>query len=582
MDAIKEHFLNSKQISVKVSIALSCLFDRNGSATDHSCYIHFLQKHPFPAVKQLTEKKDSKTLSRLLSSSWFDSSIAGKILQDTEVSDPACRILLANPHLASQSLAKKDAPSLPQSLVRWSLRLGREYPTLRPALSQWKAIPDPEMKQPGTDGKTIHYPASVPSGTDTKTIPDAETEQSGADTKTIHHAETEQSGAEERMVPDQKKHVLSSFDYSDYLHMLIHCLFFHWKVPSHAEPDIWNLACDLQAEQLKAEIFPEEGNPPSLACFRNFPPGLLNQSVTAVYQHLKESCSPEELSQAFTLFRCDDHRLWYLSRQRAGKDKALAENISRNSTDSSWEGLAAGLKGSHSQKRHFGLAPGSHEEKIILREQGKYDFSQYLRRFSVTKEEIKMDPENFDYIPYYYGWQRDHRMPFIEPLEYTEMRRVEEFVIAIDTSGSCSLPIVHRFLAEIQSTLMEGDHFFQKMNLHLIQCDSEVQQDQTIRSREEWIEYCKDIRIQGRGGTDFTPVFRHVEKLQQQGELSQLKGLLYFTDGDGIYPRFPTKYETAFVFTDQRFLHLPVPPWITCLCLDLDLPVSTASKENDS
>ena len=69
-----------------------------------------------------------------------------------------------------------------------------------------------------------------------------------------------------------------------------------------------------------------------------------------------------------------------------------------------------------------------------------------------------------------------------------------------------------------------------------------------IHSEEEWKEYSKDITIQGRGGTDFRPVFRYVKEQQEKKEIRRLKALIYFTDGDGIYPGSKPDYETAFVF----------------------------------
>lgn len=106
------------------------------------------------------------------------------------------------------------------------------------------------------------------------------------------------------------------------------------------------------------------------------------------------------------------------------------------------------------------------------------------------------------------------------------------------------------------------------MNVHLIQCDSAIQSHTVIHSAEEWLENSRKIRILGRGGTDFTPVFSYVKELQEKKELTHLKGLLYFTDGDGIYPTSPPPYETAFVFTDFSFLNYPVPAFITKLCLE--------------
>lgn len=58
----------------------------------------------------------------------------------------------------------------------------------------------------------------------------------------------------------------------------------------------------------------------------------------------------------------------------------------------------------------------------------------------------------------------------------------------------------------------------------------------------------QNITIQGRGGTDFRPVFRYVKEQQEKKEIRSLKALIYFTDGDGIYPGSKPDYETAFVF----------------------------------
>ncbi len=89
-----------------------------------------------------------------------------------------------------------------------------------------------------------------------------------------------------------------------------------------------------------------------------------------------------------------------------------------------------------------------------------------------------------------------------------------------------------------------------------------------ITSLEAWKQESHSLKIQGRGGTDFTPVFSYVEKLQKEKQINHLKGLLYFTDGDGVYPQKQTSYETAFVFSDRKFLDLNVPKWIIPLCFD--------------
>ena len=83
----------------------------------------------------------------------------------------------------------------------------------------------------------------------------------------------------------------------------------------------------------------------------------------------------------------------------------------------------------------------------------------------------------------------------------------------------------------------QRENFFRKMKVYLIQCDCYLHDVKIIHSEEEWKSYSKNIKIQGRGGTDFRPVFRFIKEQQEKKEIQDLKALIYFTDGDGIYPR---------------------------------------------
>ena len=53
-----------------------------------------------------------------------------------------------------------------------------------------------------------------------------------------------------------------------------------------------------------------------------------------------------------------------------------------------------------------------------------------------------MDPDSFDYVFYSYGLSLYGNMPLIEPQEVKEVYRIQEFVIVIDVSMSCSGELV--------------------------------------------------------------------------------------------------------------------------------------------
>ena len=217
-----------------------------------------------------------------------------------------------------------------------------------------------------------------------------------------------------------------------------------------------------------------------------------------------------------------------------------------------------------------GNSSGDLSEELTVRDTGTYDFTHFLKQFARRGEEIKTDTESFDYIPYLYGLEHYGNIPLIEHLEYQEVNRLEELVIAIDTSGSCSLDTVRKFMEETYSILSNHENFFRKMNVYVIQCDSFIQDMAHITSEQDWQDYLKNLAIHGRSGTDFRPVFEYVEELRAKKELKDLKGLLYFTDGDGIYPETPTDYKTAFVFYKEKEQHQKVPAWATCLTLDTE------------
>lgn len=207
-------------------------------------------------------------------------------------------------------------------------------------------------------------------------------------------------------------------------------------------------------------------------------------------------------------------------------------------------------------------------EHIQVENRERYDYKKFLRKFSVLKEEMQVDPDSFDYVFYTYGMSLYGNMPLVEPLETKEVSRIEDFVIVIDTSMSCSGELVRRFLEETYDVLCESDSYFRKVNIHILQCDEQVRQDQKITSREEMEAYLRDFTVIGQGGTDFRPAFAYVDQMMGRGEFHRLRGLLYFTDGAGIYPVKQRVYDTAFVFVKDQYTDISVPAWAMKVILE--------------
>lgn len=237
--------------------------------------------------------------------------------------------------------------------------------------------------------------------------------------------------------------------------------------------------------------------------------------------------------------------------------RALAAQISRRQADSA---------GDHTRR---GRSPGDESESADLARRDSMDYRQFLRRFTIPREEPLLDMASFDYIPYCYGLERYGNLPLIEPLEYREVNRLDELAVAIDTSGSCSGRIVRRFLEETWSILRQRENFFAKMRLHFIQCDSMIQEYRIFTGVEEWEASLGKLRILGQGDTDFRPVFELLNRQIAKKEIRRLRGLLYFTDGDGIFPRTAPPYDTAFVFLNRQTEKHEIPDWAVRLNLNL-------------
>ena len=401
----------------------------------------------------------------------------------------------------------------------------------------------------------------------------------------------------------------------DYLHAVLHCIYRHMF--AHPEDQVtWDLACDAAVEYtisrlgLEAAAAPREAR--QRAAFAELEKEVDKLTAEKLYRHwMDKKLPPEKLADLRALFYADEHRLWYMS----GAEKAalgLGQGDGNGDGDGSGEGNDEGSgSGGSGEGDESGNGPGSGglgaeadegtadlcseadwqkvSERVQMdletfskgqgRDPGallqnlrelnreKYDYTAFLRRFAVMGEVMKTDPADFDTVFYTYGLQLYGNLPLIEPLEYREEKRIREFVIAIDTSGSVAGETVQRFVQKTWNILKSSESFFTKINLHIIQCDAKVQEDAKITSQEDFDAYIKGMKLRGLGGTDFRPVFGYVDWLLEKKEFTNLKGLIYFTDGFGTFPERMPPYQAAFVFLSEEINNPEVPPWAVKLVL---------------
>lgn len=342
-----------------------------------------------------------------------------------------------------------------------------------------------------------------------------------------------------------------------YLHMVLHCIFRH-LTKQGMEERYWNLSCDIAAEHIidGCNLRPVRYSRSLLRreTYRKLEKEEHVLNAEWIFRQLTEwDLSEKELSMLEEEFYVDDHRYWTDQTKKRPPDQEMERK---------WKEIDEKMEtdletfSKEAAEREGGFL---RELKVANRERS--DYREFLRKFSVFREEMKSDPDTFDYGFYSYGLSLYGNMPLIEPLETREVRKIEEFAVVIDTSMSCSGSLVRRFLEETYSALMENESYFRKVNIHIIQCDEKVQQDTKITDRDELKEYMEHFQLYGEGGTDFRPAFDYVDRLREEGEFTNLKGLIYFTDGYGIYPERMPSYRTAFVFLEEDYRDADVPAW---------------------
>ncbi|MBP1548051.1 MAG: metallopeptidase [Oscillospiraceae bacterium] len=388
----------------------------------------------------------------------------------------------------------------------------------------------------------------------------------------------------------------------DILHMILHNVFRHNIVGTLLNREAWDLACDIAVEviinELQLSILAADREKYQNDIQEKIRAGSKLMIAEKIYSYLISDVSAEKIHEWSVYFQADDHTNWYesipaVSEALQQQGKAYSDKSSGTSSDTSsdtssgtssdtsstdvstldqqWKDVAEKMQmdlESFSKKQ--GDNAGTLMQNLNAVNRERYDYTSFLKRFAVMGEAMKINDDEFDYIFYTYGMHLYERMPLIEPLEYKDVKRIKEFVIAIDTSGSVNGELVQSFVQKTYNILKQEESFFTKINLHIIQCDADIQEDVKITCQEDFDRYLETMTLKGFGGTDFRPVFRYVDGLIKNKEFTNLKGLIYFTDGYGDFPTNQPDYNTAFVFVDDEYNNPYVPVWAIKLILQKD------------
>lgn len=341
------------------------------------------------------------------------------------------------------------------------------------------------------------------------------------------------------------------------LHILFHLIFSHTYNYQKLDTQLWDIAADMAVENAVLSLQLSDAgilnDDKKLCILEDIKRATGIITAERIYKHLKNKKYNEtELLELSELFEMDNHFRWK-NEDAESMEMTLAQ----------WNKISERIK---ANLKAFSDGKASNEsilQNLNEATKEKYDYDAFLRRFCVSGEDMQINDDEFDYVYYTHGLSLYGNMPLVEPLEYKDINKIKEFVIAIDTSASCQGEVVQEFLNKTYNILKSSENFFRKVNIHILQCDCEVRSDTKITNDEEFETFMKKGKLEGFGATDFRPVFTYVDRAIENHEFENLRGLIYFTDGYGIFPENKPlyNYETAFVFIDEYENMPQVPNW---------------------
>lgn len=127
-----------------------------------------------------------------------------------------------------------------------------------------------------------------------------------------------------------------------------------------------------------------------------------------------------------------------------------------------------------------------------------------------------------------------------QPIMPANHRPSPMVVLAVDSSGSMLGP--GKDLALVAREVWNIFQDLQLTELWFVVADAEVHTFERITSAEQ-----AEVLFVGGGGTDFSPVFEAVEKMDRLPDL-----MIYGTDGMGSAPSEPPPFETIWLLTDKN------------------------------
>lgn len=335
---------------------------------------------------------------------------------------------------------------------------------------------------------------------------------------------------------------ISKLKYKEFRYVLMHEIMH--VVNRHSDREIKkynhtfnNICMDLAVNSiLGKQNLPEGGLYPGAPPFQNIPE---NKSYEEYTELLKKNKDPQggkdgDGEKGEILIQGGDSegpgdRDGLSHRSNSGPDfsghdlrRSKGKSMSKEERDMANNTVSNISKQAYENAKSRGGLSSDFEELIKSTFEHKINWKKYLKNW--VGENVYMDTEpsiryRNKHYPKFHGIIPGNKKKFSSPI-----------LVAIDTSGSISPNELSMFLGEINAI---------KYPKVIVECDADIKQVVNVGAKK-----LRDIKIKGRGGTDFVPVFKYAEKLKY-------RNIIFFTDMDGSFPKEKPKCNTLWVSTGR-------------------------------
>lgn len=314
-------------------------------------------------------------------------------------------------------------------------------------------------------------------------------------------------------------------------HELLHIAFGHLvSFSSFSNKKLANVAMDMEINQyIEASWLPEGGiniddyaelNLDKKAGCRYYYDQLLRLQDEKEKNGSTGSQGMDDLLDNIANGDIPDHSTWEEFEDMSEAEKKLIEKQVQK--------ILQDAKEQTIKKR--GNIPGEIEGLIVLDEvtKAKFDWKGYLRRFTGTSTKIFTKKIRR---------KENHRY---EDNPGLKIKMRQHMLLAIDTSGSVSNAELTEFMNEIHHIHKAG------VDITIVQCDTSIRSIEPYKGKN-------DLKVHGRGGTEFDPVLDYYN-----ANLKKYTSLVYFTDGE-CYTSVKPRNRVLWVLSERSEMNEDLP-----------------------